>query len=311
MQNQRWSYLKKGDTVEVIAPSGRFEFSVLEEIKKFLTDLGLNYHIPDNILGDDLLCANSEAMRFEQLKQALLNKNSQAVWCVRGGYGATKLLPLLNQVQPPPHAKLFIGFSDITALHIFLQQKWHWTTLHGASLEQCAMKKISRKSIDCLLQVILGADTHITKPYAKLIPLNKLANENRLIHSTIVGGNLCLVQTSIGTGWQIQPYDKILFLEDVGERGYRVDRMLEQLKQAGIFSGIKALLLGDFTDGKDPDGKNLVPAVLERFAQQSNFPVLQCSGIGHGKTNNPLPLGTHVVLQLGDAAQLSCETGGV
>lgn len=129
--------------------------------------------------------------------------------------------------------------------------------------------------------------------------LNALANQPHRLDACVTGGNLCLVQASIGTSWQLKGAQKIIFLEEVNERGYRVDRMLEHLRQAGIFDNAQAIVFGDFLDGNEPDGSSLVQPVLERFAQQIKIPVIQIAGIGHGYINQPLWLGSSATLQLG------------
>lgn len=139
----------------------------------------------------------------------------------------------------------------------------------------------------------------------KAVALNDHARKHRVIDSTIIGGNLCLVQTSIGTTWQIQAQNKIVFLEEVGERGYRTDRMLEHLTQAAIFKDAAAIIFGDFIEDKEPNGSSLTMQVLEKFADSSPLPVIKMNGIGHGNTNIPLPLGTRALLRLGENLNLS------
>lgn len=307
MVNKKWLSLQPGDTVDIIAPAARQDKAIFKKIKQLLESWQLNCHIPKNIFGKDLLCANSDVHRFRQLQAALFNPHSKAVWCLRGGYGSSRLIPLLSKFKPPAQAKLFIGLSDITALHLFLQQKWQWSTLHGPSIYQCANNEIIPASIQKTKDIILGQRKIVE--FDNLTPFNKSAQKKLTIRAPIIGGNLSLVQVSLGTHWQPNTRNKILFLEEVNERGYQVDRMLEHLKQASVFSHIKALLLGDFIGGNDPDGHSRVNAVLKRFAEQNNFPVLQCKGIGHGKVNNPLPLGTLSTLELGKSCYLHVNTG--
>lgn len=307
MPNKYWSYLKEGDIVDVVAPGFLGNPEVIEKAKALLISWGLRYNIPANIFGKDLLCANPDAVRFKQLKTALLNKKSKAVWCLRGGYGSARLIPLLDKLITPSHNKLFMGFSDITVLHAFLQKKWRWNTLHSPSLNQCAINNIEENSVRKLKAIIFGDQQQVD---FNLIPLNQLAKKRITIESSIIGGNLCLIQNSINTVWQPNSKNKIIFLEEVGERAYRVDRMLVHLQQAGLFKQVKGLIFGDFTEGLESDGKSLIPLVLKRFAGQCNFPVLQVSGIGHGNFNDPIPLGTRSILHLGSKPVLNCETGG-
>lgn len=291
MKYKPWPILKPGDIVEVIAPSAKgLTKDDLQKVHDCLSSWKLQPRIAGNIYGNDLLCANTDENRFEQLKRALLDTESKAVWCLRGGYGAARLLPALKAVNAPEQIKLFIGFSDITALHIFLQQQWQWQTLHGPSARQVAQAEIAIENNNELKDIIFGRKKIIEY---QLLALNETAQENTELEGTITGGNLSVIQTSLATPWQINADNKILFLEEVNERGYRVDRILQHLSQAGIFKTVKAVLFGDFIGGTEPAGNSLVEPVLKRFAEVNNFPIFRCENIGHGKINRALPLGTN------------------
>lgn len=291
--------LKAGDSVEIIAPASRCSDNLLNEIKDLLLSWQLNCIVQDDIFGTDLLCANSDDLRFKSLKQAFLNPDTRAIICARGGYGSMRLIPELEKVIAPVAPKLFIGMSDITALNIFLQQKWHWPVIHGA----LALDKFSPAAIDNVKRLLFGKEEQIQ---FQCQPLNNAAKNHRKIQSSVTGGNLCLIQTSIGTHWQLDGRDKIILLEEIGERGYRVDRMLVHLQQAAIFKDATAILLGDFIGGEEPNGESLVHSVLERFAQQIEIPVVQVKGVGHGRDNLAIPLGTSATLQLGNEVKLMC-----
>ena len=278
--------------IDIIAPSSSVSPNDLHAVREMLLEWKLTPHIPDDLLGNDLLCANTDEQRFEHLKNALYNDISDAIWCVRGGYGCTRLLPKLAELSPPPHQKLFMGCSDITALHIFLQQQWGWSTLHAPGAKQAALKEITESDIMAIKNRLEGT---LSFNYS-LIPLNIPAQKITQINSSITVGNLSLIQASIGTFWQLNAQHKILFLEEVNERGYRIDRMLEHLRQAGIFNNIDALLLGDFIGGEEPAGNTLIEPILQRFANTCPYPVLRCKGIGHGFENHPLPFGKKVTL---------------
>jgi len=174
-------------------------------------------------------------------------------------------------------------------------------TIHGAA----APSRFSAQSIASLKSILFGETTQVY--FEGLQPLNAQANLNKSISASVTGGNLVLVQSSIGTNWQINGRDKIILLEEVGERGYRVDRMLEHLVQANVFKEAAAIILADFLEGEEPDGSSLIKAVLERFAQSCEMPVVRLKGIGHGYTNFPIPLGTDAVLQLGKEISLRCS----
>ena len=290
------AFLKSGDVVDIVAPSSKCHPSVLDNIKQLIESWGLQCHIPDDIFGDSLLYANTDEKRFAHLKHALLNNTSKAIWCLLGGYGSTKLIPMLSQIKPPVPPKIFIGFSDITALHIFLQNKWGWSTIHGPSGYQAALNKVSPDSVCKLKNILFNKDYSLS--YNQIVPLNQSAKNRSQICATIVGGNLHLIQASIGTSWQIKTMSKILFIEEINERAYRIDRALEHLSQAGIFDQVKAILFGDFIDRGEPDGRFLVQKTINEFANQCSLPVLQISDVGHGPINNPLLLGSTAKLSM-------------
>lgn len=290
--------LKPGDKVEIIAPASRCSDKRIQLIKETLAVWQLQSIVAEDIFGDDLLCANSDAMRFKHLQNALLNPETKVIVCARGGYGSMRLLPELKKLSKPVTPKILIGMSDITALLLFLEQHWGWPTLHGA----LAPDIYSSESIESIKKILFAEIDEVR--FANLVPLNQAAKVNTVIESKVSGGNLCLIQTSIGTAWQLDAKDKIVLIEEVGERGYRVDRMLEHLQQAHLFKNAKAILFGDFLEGKEPDGSSLLQPVLNRFAESLEIPVLQVEGIGHGQTNLPIPFGTETVLQLGDKAEL-------
>ena len=296
---QKLPILKAGDSVEIIAPASRCTDKQLIDLSELLKSWDLNCIVDNDIFGNDLLCANTDEVRFRLLKNALQRSETKAIICARGGYGSLRLIPALSKVIPPKSPKLFVGMSDITALNLYLQQQWEWPTIHGAA----TLDKFSTESIATLKSILFGEIEKIEFPG---VALNEPATKNQLIEASITGGNLCLVQTSIGTVWQINGHNKIIFLEDVGERGYRCDRMLEHLSQAAIFKDAAAIIFGDFIGGEEPDGSSLIKPVLARFAESCSIPVIQVVGVGHDHTNFPLLLGTESTLQLGSNITLDC-----
>jgi muramoyltetrapeptide carboxypeptidase len=296
-------FLKPGDTVDIVAPSSGCHPGVLDKVKALLDSWELQYHIPDTLLGSHILCANSDEKRFEHLQSALRNPNSKAIWCLVGGYGATRLMPHLLSMKTKGIPKLLIGMSDITAIHLFLQQQWGWPTLHGSSARMSAIGKVDPVSIEQLKRFIFGLEKQMH--YEALIPLNAVAQKNQTIEGKLIGGNLTIIQNSLGTPWQIKAEDKILFIEEYNERSYRMDRALEQLKQAKVFHHIKGILFGDMIDLPEENGQSLIKATLDQFAHSCDFPVFQIRNIGHGFTNQPLLLGHDAKIKVSDTITLS------
>jgi muramoyltetrapeptide carboxypeptidase len=297
--------LAPGDVVDVVAPGFRCTAAQLENGIAFLRRAGLVPRVPPDLFGEDLLCANSDAVRFRQLRKALFARDSRAVWCVRGGYGAIRIIQRLQALQPPRHPKLLIGYSDATTLHQLLNLFWGWPSLHGPLLDRLGGTDV-REDERAELQALLFGSAPQTL-FAHLVPLNAAARRRQQINSRLTGGNLTVLQSTLGTALQRRPTG-MLFLEDIGERGYRIDRMLEQLRQAGVLRNLKAVLLGSFLGGAETDRSNLGPAVLERFAQSLSIPVLAGIDAGHGPYQRPVFLHTRAQLRCGPDAQLAVHT---
>lgn len=307
MKTKAWAPLKKGDTIDMVAPGWACRPEELQGAAEFLRSQGFVPRWNPDIFKEQLLFANSHKERFRQLKAGLLAPDSQAVWCVRGGYGSLRLLPWLEKLTKPTKTKLFIGISDITSLHVFLNQSWGWGTVHAPLLDRVGAGKLSVAHQKELLQLCRGEKLEVS--YRGLRPMNAAAKEIDLIEAPIVGGNLTVLQSSLGTPYQLQTRSKFLFLEDLGERGYRIDRMLEQLRQAGLFRGIKGILFGDFLGGEERDGSSLVLPVLQSWAAELPFPVISGLPCGHADIQRPLPLGTRARLEGGRTLKLHVPSG--
>jgi muramoyltetrapeptide carboxypeptidase len=297
--------LAPGDVVDVVAPGFRCTREQLDRGVDFLERLGLLPRVPPDLFGEDLLCANTDAHRYAQLRKALFARDSRAVWCVRGGYGAIRIIQRLQSLKPPRQPKLLIGYSDATTLHQLLNLFWGWPSLHGPLLDRLGNPGHREDELAELAAVLLGGAPATV--FANLVPLNAAARRRQRIDSRLTGGNLTVLQSTLGTALQRRPTG-MLFLEDIGERGYRIDRMLEQLRQAGVLRHIKAIVLGTFLGGAESDGSNLGPAVLERFARSLPIPVLAGIDAGHGAWQRPLFLHSRAQLRCGPDAQLIVQT---
>jgi muramoyltetrapeptide carboxypeptidase len=309
MKNLSWSALKRGDIVEVVAP-GSFPANIQVEdyifqIRQLVSSLGLVARFDDSIItkGADLFSAHNVNYRAHSFINALNSGDSKAIWCLRGGYGSAEIIPFLNEIDIPKQTKLLLGFSDITALHLFLQVKWHWSSIHSPVLNQLLHNQELKNQ---MMPILFGKTTSLV--YTNLQALNKIAKKNMEIRSKIIGGNLSLIQTSLSTCWQINASDKIIFIEEVSERGYKIERMLNHLLQAGVFNSAKALIFGDVVPELEPNGEDLCFLAISQFAENLSIPVLYLPGVGHDlKSNSPLPLGTNVILHTGEELRMLCE----
>lgn len=313
MTNKSWSFLKAGDIIDIIAPSYTVPSDDLiqyyKKTKEALSKIGLIARIPDDLISKnkDLFSANSLEYRIKHFIDSINNNESKAVWAIRGGYGAAKLIPYLEKTAEPKQCKLLLGFSDITSLHLFLENKWNWCSMHSPVINQILGNPLL---LNELKPIILGTKSSII--YNQLTPLNEYAQKNSIIEASITGGNLSLVQNSLATSWQINAKDKIVFLEDVDEPSYCIDRMLNHLLQAGVFDFAKAVIFGKFTPPKNKDAESILyEKTIDNFSRNINIPVLSLPIIGHNiKNNSPLPLGAKCQLKLGKKIELICSTGG-
>ncbi len=296
--------LAPGDIVDVVAPGFRCPPENLAGGIEFLRRIGLKPRVPPDLFGDDLLCANSDAKRFAQLKRALAARDSRAVWCVRGGYGAIRIIERLQALASPRQPKLFIGYSDATTVHWLLNQHWKWPSLHGPLLDRLGAAAVPEAEYKELQEVLFGGRA-VTFP--DLQPLNAAARRRSMVRGHVCGGNLTVLQSLLGTPLQRRPRG-LLLLEDVGERGYRIDRMLEHLSQAGLLRNLDAIVFGSFTGGRETDGTNLGPQVLERFAQEQKIPVLSGVQAGHGAYQRPVFLRSPAHLTCGPRPSLVIST---
>lgn len=269
----------KNQPIRLVAPASGCDPKLIKTLEQ-LRDLSL--HIPKDLLNTTTsLRTNTDAQRFQQLKEALLDKSSNIIWALRGGYGSARLIDQLTKMKKPKKEKIFIGFSDITALHLFFSQHWKWKTIHANGLTGLLDPKLAPSNFKAIAQIIAQKTSSLTMKNLK--PLNERAQKAKKISGPLTGGNTTLIQTSIGTGWQIDTFGKILFLEDVNEKAYKIDRTLQHLRQANLFKKVKAIVFGSFSD---PFTNTDIP--LKRFSSEINLPVFKTDQFGHSNTNHPL-----------------------
>lgn len=289
--------LKQGDLIEIIAPSSHAPIENLEKGVKVLNSWGYRVVYDKDLLEPDIFLANTDKKRFESFKKAMTNKKSKAVWCLRGGYGAIRLLPFIEKMKIPKNKKILIGLSDISSLHAALNQKWNFPTLHASLIDRLGSGTLKPENIDELRQTLENSD--YTNKFDNLKPLNRAAKSNKKIKSKIVGGNLMVVTSTLGTPSQLKPRNKILFLEELSERAYRIDRCLQQMKQAGLFADASAVVFGDFTNCDEPNKDNHVQTVLENFFKDMEIPAFTGIESGHGELQRPLFFNTEAHLTCG------------
>lgn len=295
--------LSEGDIVDVVAPAWSCDAETLTAGLEWLRSQGLQPRLPKKIFARDTIASNTDEARVQQLAAALAAPDSAAIWCVRGGYGSIRLLPALAKLKRPRKAKLLIGLSDISSVLLFLDQEWGWPSVHGPLLDRFGRGQVLPRWEREMRELIRGERPEIA--HEGLRPMNAAAKRSGRVSGLVSGGNLITLQSSLGTPWSLRGDGRIVFFEELGERGYRVDRALEQMRQAGVFRRARAVVFGDFTGGDEPSGGNRVNAVLKRFADEMPIPVFRGLRTGHSTVQRPLMVGARAQLETGSKGRLT------
>lgn len=294
MKLKNLSPLQAGDLVDIVSPGSSSRLEDVGMCLDLLHSWGLKTRLPKETFQEHPFHSHEDPQRLKLLKRALNAKDSRAVWCLRGGYGANRLLPELQKMTAPSQAKMLIGYSDITSLLVFVNQKWKWTCFHGPLLETLISGRLPMSQVQECRDVVFGKKRELK---FDLRPMNAKAQKIKKMQAPLMGGNLVVLESAIGTASAPRLKGRILILEEVGERGYRVDRMLEHLKQSGLLKDCKAVVFGDFLHGDERDGKNFVSFAVQRFASENLLPCFSGLELGHGEKNRMIPFGPVGVLQ--------------
>lgn len=295
--------LEFGDTIEIIAPASYTPVEQLLKGAELLRSWGFKVIYEQDILKPHLFLAQTDEYRFKQFKKAMTNKKSKVVWCLRGGYGSIRLLPLIEKMEAPKIPKILIGLSDISSLQALIVNKWNFVTLHGSLVDRLISERMSKENSLELKRALM--DDQFDMYFNQLKPLNKKSLNKKIINSKITGGNLTVVTSTLGTKSQLKTMNKIIFLEELSERGYRIDRCLQQMKQAGLFDKAQAVIFGDFTNCDEPNGQNYVQQVLKEFCSQLSIPAFSGIENGHDDLQRPLYFNTSTKLICGPKPQMT------
>ena len=309
----KWSYLKPGDIIDIIATTPGIKTETLEQdllfLSNFIIKLGLipRFNFNDLLNGAAFFSNESQTVRQQSLEQALLAQDSKAIWFIRGGYGTAQLLPNLVQLRAPIKPKLLIGYSDINCLHLWLHKFWQWPSLHARVLYEF-LEPRDQLEIESLVDIIFGKREQVM--FQNLASLNQAAKQKQQIQGVITGGTMQVLQSGIGLSWQFDATDKILFFEEIFDRGVRLNRTLLHFMELGLLQKAKAILFGDIICGKEVYGTENCDLAIKNFAQHLDIPVLHIANIGHGELNFPLPLNSSAELIIDQEVNLICSTGG-
>ena len=305
--------LSKGDTVAVIAPSSGVEAEGFGKALQNMADLGFKTKVGKSARSIKGFLAGTDKERLDDLHQAFADKEVNAIWCVRGGYGASRFLPDLNFNLIKKNPKILIGYSDITALHTAIYQNCGLVTFHGPVAASTYSDYAKKHVVNVLMNP--------SAPYKIELSPDNIAKESNLFKTEIItkgkcrgkliGGNLSLLTAMAGTPFGMRdPKGKILFAEDVGEQPYRIDRMLTQLRQSIDMRQLAGIALGVFEDcnPKSTGTQSLMDVLKDRLGDLG-IPVIYGLSFGHIRDQFTLPVGIEAELDTENATMTFLESG--
>ena len=287
-------HLKKGDTIIILAPAGKIkDREAIDPGIDLANHWGLVVFFGNHLLAQDNTFAGTDSERRDDLQKALDDPSIKAIWAARGGYGTVRIIDDLDFSKFMEHPKWIIGYSDVTVLH----NKIHglgYQSLHGQMPLTLDLEDPSQKeSIQTLYGTLFGKKLQYKIPSSKYNRLGESSGQ-------LVGGNLSIVYSMLASDTNLNMNGKVLFIEDVGEALYHIDRMMISLKRAGFFKNCGGIIVGDFklkSNYSNRFGKTLEEIVLEA-AEGTEFPIVFDFPAGHVEDNRTLLLGSYVDMKV-------------
>lgn len=294
--------LKSGDTIAFAAPAGPADMKLVLDYSEKLKEAGLIPLIPPGLDGRKQgYLGGTDEQRATELNQLFGDPKVKAIFPVRGGYGLTRILDKLDYEALRKNPKIITGYSDLTALHLAIAKKCHLVTFHAPMPMRDLKndeKEPNRFAGSSFRRALLGSSYPVGQiGYTIDVPADyqpqMLAGGKA--RGRLLGGNLTLICSTLGTPYAIQPEGAILFIEDVNEAPYRVDRSLSQLRLAGVLDKISGLVVGSFSTKTPEEGKD-IDRVIKDYFGKARYPVITHFPVGHIPLNATLPHGGLVEL---------------
>ncbi len=285
-------YLQKGDTVAIVSTARKNIEDNLKPAIDLLENWGLKVKIGKTIGLDHFQLAGTDEERAADFQEQIDNPNIKAIWCVRGGYGTVRMIDLLDFTQFKQNPKWIVGFSDVTVLHSQLN-RMGFESVHG--IMPVSVPRATDEAKDSFCKALFGEHLEYTLACDAINHKGKATGE-------LVGGNLSILYSLLGSESAIDCHDKILFLEDLDEYLYHVDRMLMNLKRNGCLTSLKGIIVGAMTKMNDNDipwGKNALE-IIEDITKDLKIPVIYNFPAGHIQDNRSLIFGRQVSMEVND-----------
>ena len=296
-------FLKKGDKIAIVATARKVSPEEIKPSVDLFRSWGLEVITDESLYAADNQFAGSDELRAACLQQYIDNPEVKAIVCARGGYGTVRIIDRLDFTAFARHPKWIVGYSDVTVLHSHIHNNLGISTLHATmplNIPADAMEK-SYPSIESLKAALFGNLQSYNA--SQLLTHSSVHNRGGRCRGQVVGGNLSILYSLCGSASDISTEGKILFIEDLDEYLYHIDRMMQNLKRTGKLQKINGLIVGAMSDMHDntiPYGKTAEEIVLEAVADY-DYPVLFSENFGHvGTENLALPLGVEVEMTVGE-----------
>ena len=298
-------FLKPGDTIGITCPAGYMAAEKAETCIATLQQWGYEVMVGKTLgSSSHTYFSGTEEERLYELQAMLDDKNIKAILCGRGGYGTNHIADKLSFKKFKKNPKWLIGFSDITVLHGYFQKKLKTASLHAPMAAAFNDGGANNEYVLSLKKVLEGEKLQFSVPTH---PFNRQGE----VSAPLIGGNLCLIATSIGTASDINTRGRILFIEDIGEYLYSADRFLRQLDRAGKLKKLAGLVVGGFTDMKDTDrpfGKN-IEEIIHEVVSKYKFPVMYRFPVSHEAENVALKVGENYRMVVTEAGATLTDAG--
>ncbi|WP_313233915.1 S66 peptidase family protein [Tissierella praeacuta] len=288
--------LKLGDTLGIIAPASPVAEEKVKKAHDKLIDMGFKVKMGKSLYERYGYLSGKDSIRAEDINEMFKDKEVNGIICIRGGYGTPRILDLLDYEIIRNNPKVFVGYSDITALHISFAQLANLVTYHGPMAASDMIDNFSDFSKSNLFRAIMNTE-----------PMGKISNPEKeeiitinggVAEGFIIGGNISLIVDTIGTPYEIDVKGKLLFIEEVGEEPYNIDRMLNQLRLSGKLQEASGIILGDFNDceSKNPDENLTLKEVINDQVKLIHKPTIYNLQAGHCNPMVTLPFGVRARL---------------
>ena len=288
-------YLQKGDTIGIVCPAGFMAVEKVQTCIHTLLDWGYKVKTGKTVGGDSTTYfSGTEEERLADFQQMLDDDEIKAVLCGRGGYGMTHIIDKIDFKHFKKNPKWIIGYSDITVLHAHLYSNYTISSLHAPMAGAFNEEGYTNEFVLSLKNALAGKKIKYSCPTHPF-------NRNGEAIGELIGGNLSLLAHCTGTDSDIKTKGRILFIEEVGEYSYNIDRMLYQLKRSGKFSKLAGLIIGGFTEMKDterPFGKE-VHEIIRDVIKEYDYPVCFDFAVSHTDRNYALKVGVRHTLRVG------------